>query len=53
MTESEFLENTEKQDAVIRNLEIIEEAVYPSRTQFNKGHRAPLLSVDQGEARAM
>jgi len=38
MSESEFLENTEKQDAVIRNLEIIGEAVRILPADFKQRH---------------
>lgn len=38
MNESEFLENTEKQDAVIRNLEIIGEAARNLPAEFKQRH---------------
>jgi len=38
MTESEFLQNTEKQDAVIRNLEIIGEAARNLPSDFKQHH---------------
>ena len=38
MSESEFLENTEKQDAVIRNLEIIGEAARNLPAEFKQRH---------------
>lgn len=38
MTESEFLGNTEKQDAVIRNLEIIGEAARNLPAEFKQRH---------------
>ena len=38
MSESEFLQNTEKQDAVIRNLEIIGEAVRNIPAEFRHRH---------------
>lgn len=38
MSESEFLRNTEKQDAVIRNLEIIGEAARNLPAEFKQRH---------------
>ena len=38
MSESEFLKNTEKQDAVIRNLEIIGEATRNLPAEFKQRH---------------
>jgi uncharacterized protein with HEPN domain len=39
MSQTEFLENTEKQDAVVRNLEIIGEAVRSVPTNIRKTHK--------------
>lgn len=39
MTLEEFLENTEKQDAVVRNLEIIGEAVKNISAEFRRKHK--------------
>lgn len=38
MSQSEFLQNTEKQDAVVRNLEIIGEAVRNLPADFRRRH---------------
>ena len=38
MTQAEFLQNTEKQDAVVRNLEIIGEAVRNLPADFKQRH---------------